>query len=411
MLAIKNKEECCGCSACVNICPVQCIAMTADNEGFLYPEINKGKCICCGLCEHVCPFKIKEPIKKKKPEAYGVKAKDNDLRELSSSGGCFSLLAETILHKNGVVYGAAMTEDFKAVRHRRVFSEDHLGSLRGSKYLQSEMGETFTLVKKDLDNGKFVLFSGVPCQIDGLRLFLQKEYDNLYCVDVICHGVPSPKLWKKYAEYQEKRFNGKITAVNFRKKKINWTNFGIVVDGDRVQYYKSLDEDPYLRMFLHNVCLRPSCYNCNSKIAEAMSDITVADFWGVIGVSKTLYDDKGVSLVLTHTEKGKRLLDSILHLTKHEHVPFEEAIKQNHTYYESIDKPAARDQFYSDLDTIEFDDMIQKYASIGLKEKIVIKFRQSTLYSLYRFLRWGGGVERFDYGLFFIIIVQDDVDA
>ncbi|MGN0811936.1 MAG: Coenzyme F420 hydrogenase/dehydrogenase, beta subunit C-terminal domain, partial [Candidatus Coproplasma sp.] len=271
--------------------------MAQDEEGFLYPQVNESNCVNCGLCESVCPFEKIEPARLAKPISYAVKIKDFEIREKSSSGGFFSVLANEIIAQNGVVYGAAMCEGNKSAQHIRVDSFKGLEALRTSKYLQSAMNDIYKQVLADLKIGKKVLFSGVPCQINGLRLFLRKEYENLLCVEVICHGVPSPALWKKYVEYLEKKYTADIQDVNFRSKKHGWNKFGLTVKGDNIEQYESAGDDPYMRMFLRDYCLRPSCYDCNAKRLESMADLTIADFWGINNVIPEFNDDIGVSLV------------------------------------------------------------------------------------------------------------------
>lgn len=208
---------------------------------------------------------------------YAAYAKDESLRMASSSGAVFSLLAEQILSREGVVYGVAMSLDCKSAEFIRVDTIDDLFKLRGSKYLQARVGSTYNRVKKDLEAGFDVLFSGVGCQINGLKAFLNKTYDNLFCVDVICHGVPSPALWKKYVEYMEKQNESQMVSVNFRCKDDSWQNFGMKELGkDKKEVYISKDIDPFMQMFLRNYCLRPSCYDCTAKKVK-MSDVTIAD--------------------------------------------------------------------------------------------------------------------------------------
>lgn len=203
MINVTKKHKCSGCSACANACPKKCISMRPDIEGFVYPEVDMRKCVECNICTQVCPFINPYPISKSK-QAYACKSKDETVRISSSSGGIFSLIADYFLDRGGVVFGAGFDENMKLV-HQSVDTKEALKLLRGSKYVQSDMGNCFSEAKMLLDDGKLVLFSGTPCQISGLRHFLNKGYDNLFCADVVCHGVPSPSVWKSYVSYQEKK--------------------------------------------------------------------------------------------------------------------------------------------------------------------------------------------------------------
>lgn len=246
-----------------------------------------------------------------KPEkVYACYNKDKDVRLSSSSGAVFSSLAEYVLNKNGIIYGVAMSEDCYSAEFIAVTDQNGLSKLRGSKYLQAKVGDIFKKVKEELQADRLVLFTGTGCQVNGLKKFLGKDYGNLICMNVICHGAPSPKLWKKYAQYQENNNGGKLKEINFRCKDENWTNFGmkevlrdIPVDSVK-KLYISKDKDPYMQMFLRDYCLRPSCYDCLAK-KQKMADLTIADFWGINDVAPEMNDEMGTSLVLIRTDKGQ----------------------------------------------------------------------------------------------------------
>lgn len=249
-----------------------------------------------------------------KPEkVYACYNKDKDVRLSSSSGAVFSSLAEYVLNKSGIVYGVAMSEDCYSAEFIGVTDSEGLTKLRGSKYLQAKVGNTFKSVKKELQAGKLVLFTGTGCQVNGLKTFLGKDYDNLICMDVICHGAPSPALWREYARDQEKKMGGKLKEINFRCKDDSWVDFGMkevpsTIPEDSVKkFYISKDKDPYMQMFLRDYCLRPSCYECMVK-KEKMSDLTVADFWGIKDVAPEMNNGLGTSLVLIRTKKDKKYL-------------------------------------------------------------------------------------------------------
>lgn len=379
-----EKSLCCGCSACVQACPQQCISFIEDEEGFLYPKIEKSLCIKCELCKKVCPFQVTTPLRTFVPETYGMKSRDKKILENSSSGGVFSLLSKKIIEEGGVVYGAAMTDDMKGTHHIRVSSAKELPLLRGSKYLQSEMKGCFKQVKEDLKSGNKVLFSGVPCQIDGLKLYLNKSYKNLICVEVICHGVPSPLLWRKYVENLETRLGAKISSVNFRKKKHSWNEYGLLVNGENISQFQSLNQNSYLQMFLKNYCLRPSCYTCNAKKIESMADITIADFWGVQNIAPELYDSMGISLVFIQSCKGRELFEKMKDLTVFKSVDFDRAIQSNPAYHKSALKPKTRNVFFKELHTYGYKYVAKKYGHLTKKEKIIRLLNRTPALKVYR---------------------------
>ena len=295
---------------------------------------------------------------------------DNNIRKDSSSGGIFSLLAQQF----EVVYGVAMTEDCYGAEFVRI--EGDISPLRGSKYLQAKVKDTFTRVKKDLEDGKHVLFSGTGCQINGLYLFLQKEYQNLCLVDVICHGTPSPNLWRRYVAYQESKY-GKLKNVNFRYKDEGWDNSRIKEN----QLYISKDKDPFMRMFLRDYCLRPACYQCKIKHYKK-SDITIGDFWGIEEIAPEMSDGMGTSLIITRTEKGQELFNKIKKKLKWKEVCYEDGVRGNSAEYSSVIRPSERGVFFNDLLRLSFEEMKKKYAAdieesllkrLFIKIKMVIK--------------------------------------
>ena len=274
----------------------------------------------------------------------------NEIREKSSSGGVFSALASQF----EVVYGVAMTKDCYGAEMIRV--EGDISPLRSSKYLQAKLGDSFKRAKEDLILGKGVLFSGTGCQINGLKNFLGREYDNLFCVDVVCHGVPSPKLWREYVKFQESK-HGKLEQINFRAKEECWKKFGIKEN----HLYIPRGKDPFMNMFLDDFCLRPSCYNCRAK-KYRLSDISIADFWGIEQVAPEMNDGMGTSLIIVRTEKGQKLFDSIKEKLNWKEVDYNNAIRENPAEYRSAIRPLQRDMFFSDLQSRSFKFMIRKYA-------------------------------------------------
>ena len=301
-------------------------------------------------------------------KTYAAIYKDKEIRENSSSGGIFSVLAD----KFDVVYGVAMTDDCYGAEMIRV--EGDISPLRGSKYFQAKVGDAFKLVKKDVVEGKKVLFSGTGCQINGLSMSLGKDYPNLILLDIICHGTPSPKLWREYAKYQEKK-HGKLESVNFRCKDDSWVDFGVKEN----QLYISKDIDSFMRMFLRNYCLRPACYECHAKHYKK-SDMTIADFWGLENVAPEMNDGRGTSLVITRTEKGQELFESIKSKLKWKEVSYEEGVKGNPSEYSSVARPQQRNIFFEDLEKLPFEEMEKKYAAdikVSLPRKVVRKIKRT----------------------------------
>lgn len=302
--------------------------------------------------------------------AYAAYSKDYEIRRISSSGALFSLFAEYVLSLEGVIYGVAMTNDCRGAEFIRVECIEELSKLYGSKYLQASMGNTFKHVKQDLENQILVLFTGVGCQINGLKIFLGKEYENLLCIDLICHGVPSPHLWKKYVNEFERANKAKLKSVNFRYKNTRWTDSKIErKDGEKYDIYVSREQDPYMQMFLRNYCLRPSCYECAAK-KKRKSDITIGDFWGIENVAPEMNDNKGISIVIVRTDKGAKLFDAIEDKIFLKSVTYKEGVKANSAEYESVKRPVQRDMFFNDMNTMTFTKLKNKYVSIYLRRKV-----------------------------------------
>lgn len=378
MIVLKDKQQCCGCSACAQVCPKKCIAMQPDEEGFLYPQIDQAACIECGLCEKVCPM-LQSPAEdtNNQPKAYAAYNKDETIRLQSSSGGVFTLLALQTLQNGGAVFGAVLSTDCKSVHHTMVSNEADLAKLRGSKYLQSEIGVCYEQAQTFLHQGKPVLFSGTPCETEGLKTFLRQDYDNLTCVDLICHGSPSPKLWEKYVEYQKKENGQTVKEVYFRHKKYGWQEFSVKLRFENnTEYIQKLNKDSFMQMFLQNLCLRPSCYVCEFKKKNRVSDITLADFWGSGRVCPDMDDDKGLSLVVVHSAKGGKLLEEIKGKMELREVPLEDALRGNPSMTHSCKKPEKRDEFMQNMLTWsipQLEKMYVKKPSFLAKIKRLVK--------------------------------------
>lgn len=337
---------CCGCTACYAVCPKGAIMMQEDYEGFKYPVVDKNKCIDCGLCCKVCPLDKKLENVIAPAASFACTAKDGNFAKQSSSGGVFPLLANMFAEQQAVIYGAAFDNNWM-VKHIRVNDIDELKKLYTSKYVQSDMGDSFKQVKHDLDTGKEVLFAGTPCQVAGLKSYLSKEYNNLTTVDFICHGVPSPSVWQSYIKEKAVNLNSKIIDISFRNKKDGWKNFGFMFKTrDGKEIYERANDNIYMQGFLKNLYLRPSCYDCKFKTLNRASDITLADFWGVEKMLPEMETAKGVSLCWASSEKGKNILIEVLEQTVYKKVDLNEAVKYNSAAVKSVSIHKNRDKFF-----------------------------------------------------------------
>lgn len=302
---LASSIDCSGCGACASACPKMCIQMREDKEGFLQPAIDKNKCIKCHKCEKVCPILNPETIDDRfETLPYAAINRDEEIRGKSSSGGVFYALAKWIIVQGGVVFGARFNENWEVV-HSYAETLEGIIPFMGSKYVQSRIGVTFRQAKGFLEDGRWVLFSGTPCQLGGLRAFLGKEYDHLLQVDVICFGVPSPGVWQSYLKEIVKQ-SGKITSISFRDKGKGWKHYQckIVTSNESC----AQDEGLFLRGFLKEAYLRKSCHSCHFRFYHRNSDITIADYWGVDTYCHELFDDKGTSIVFVHSERGEMAL-------------------------------------------------------------------------------------------------------
>lgn len=353
MINITDKHYCCGCSACSSICPKHCITMQADNEGFLYPKVNEADCIDCGLCEKVChelhPFE-----ERKLQKVYAAINKDEEVRLKSSSGGIFYLLAEKTIAEDGVVFGARFDEQWQVVIDYAETMEG-VKAFMGSKYVQARMETAYTDAKRFLTEGRKVLFSGTPCQIAGLRHFLRKPYDNLLTVDIICHGTPSPKVWGMYLDEVVTAGRKAINDVQFRNKSNGWKAFNFTMEYNKDEKSVSLcshhQQNHFMRAFLRDMILRPSCYQCQAKSGRSHSDITIADFWGINTEMPEMDDDKGTGLVLINTDKGQAALD--WSKTNHKETTADVALAHNPAYSRSVAEHPKRAGFFACIDDTE----------------------------------------------------------
>ncbi len=380
MKCIVARELCCGCSACFSICPKKCIKMKEDKNGFLYPVIYEEKCINCGLCKASCPIQNtyhKHENKLNKLKSYIAYNKNNSIRESSSSGGIFTALAECILNDGGIVFGVVLDEQYKAV-YMCVEKTEELWKLRGSKYMQSDMKNVYNEVKCFLNKGRKILFSGTACQIEGLKCFLKKDYDNLITVDVLCHGVPSPKVWMRYLEGQKKKNKGSIQNINFRDKSTGWKDYSLKISFDTTEYKNIYYRDNYMRMFISDICLRKSCYNCKFKELYRNSDITLGDCWEIDNIRPDENDNLGVSIILLHTRKGENILKKIekdLVLIEED---VEKIVPSNSDARKSVKENPKRDKFFDKLNAGYSIDRLMKF----VKPNILIRGINKMKYTL-----------------------------
>ncbi len=363
------KNDCCGCYACKNICPKNAIVMEEDEKGFLYPVVNDNKCIECKLCEKICGFKIKIRENKEDLKVYALKA-DDDIRLQSTSGGAFTLLSDVLLEKGGVIYGAVMDENLK-VKHIRADNSEERNLCRGSKYSQSDISDMYLSVRKDLEDGKYVLFTGTPCQVDGLNRFLSNaDKNNLLLVDFICHGVMSPLLFRKYIKFIEKKRKKKVVKYFHRPKDYGWNHNEKIVFSDNSFEIRTRLSTIWKEIFYKNAGLRPSCFSCSYTNLKRPSDITIGDFWGIDHVDSEFYDNKGVSLVIINTKKGREWFDSIKEKCVYCEKNISDAVKKNPNL--EMPSPYKVDQeiFWDDFHKYGIEYIAKKYGGYTVINRI-----------------------------------------
>lgn len=380
-------EKCTGCGACVQRCPKQCISWTTKEFGFHYPQIDKKACVDCGLCEKVCPMdKVLEmPLTQK---VYAAVHKDPDVLSKSTSGGAFTAIADVVFSYRGIVYGAAMLDDMQ-VKHIRTNSENEFAALRSSKYLQSDTGSTYQMVEQDLKKGKVVLYSGTPCQIDGLKCFLGKRYENLYTADIVCHGVGSQAYFDKYMGFARERY-GKIKALRFRSKEYSgWSCGGVVVVASS-GYLKKIPyrdfDNYYYSYFLSGDIYRKSCYSCKYANTRRVGDFSLGDYWGVEALNLPLKTENGCSLLLVNNERAMRLLDTVAELDKVE-TTIEQAAHCNKQLNNPSSMSESRQKRIEEYETMAGEQIQKNY--LNTHRKTVVKGQLKALipYKLRLFIR------------------------
>ena len=369
MIQILDKTKCCGCTACANICPQKCISMQYDVEGFMYPFVNLEKCIDCHACEKVCPFYKQQGAKEAKTLYCAVQYMNEVKRMTSTAGGAFSLIADALIEQNAVVYAVGYEE--MVVCHKRVTTQDALLELRGSKYVQSNLKDCFLKIRNDLKAGRIVLFVGTPCQVQGLRNYIGDNQD-LFLIDLLCLGVSSPRLFAEYIEYLDSKYHNRVKEVQFRNKHYGYATPNIRVYFRDGKYIEQIyDSKVHANLFFkHYYNARPSCYECQFREIPRVSDFTIGDFTEIGKFSKKMDDDKGTTKMWVHTEKGKKLLDTL---------SFENKIlilEENASNIlggpkKQIKKPENREQFFDDSKTMKYSALIKKWEPNTAKGELV----------------------------------------
>lgn len=392
MICLSKKEECCGCTACFNKCPQNAISMQYDEEGFKYPSIDKEKCIDCNLCEKVCPVIHKEK-NTEKTEGYIIRNSNKQILFESTSGGAFTAIAEYVLNNGGIVYGAGYDQQMNVVC-KEANDSLKLSEMRGSKFVQSDLGKVFLDINKKLGEDKYVLFSGTPCQIAGLIGYLQKRPKNLLCVDFVCRGVPSPKLWENYIDYMEKKYNSKIVGARFKHKTYGYHASSMKIDfSNGKTYYGSGRIDPFMKAFVREMSSRPSCSACSFKGVERLSDITMFDCYEYSKITGEKDDDKGYSSIFVHTEKGRVIFDNIKDGIEYQSVSIDKLVTRNGVMVYNSAKPhKKRNEFYEIASKQSIDKAMQEIEPITFKDKMIEKtkvflFKTGLIKFVHRFAK------------------------
>lgn len=378
--------DCVGCRSCEQSCPSKCITIVENSEGFLYPVIAEDVCVKCGVCLKKCPINMTEKEEHHPLEAYALKAKDKSFLFNSASGGASDVAVKAVLDRGGYAYGAAYDENF-SVSHIEVSDEEGRKRIQSSKYVQSDLKDTFSKAKERVENGEMVLFTGSPCQIAGLYAFLGRDYDNLYTIDLICHGVPSPKFLQKYFEYQERRMKGRIVYFNFRSKdKRGWGTQYLLKTKTKTKT-KTLALDKYGKHFMDGDCYRESCYKCKFANLNRPADLTVGDFWGINRCHPEFSSPLGVSSVLVNSKNGKQLLELMKKNAEILPVSVNDVLIKQGNLVKPTMRTNIRDGFYKKINSDTFIEKLQ--VGIQVKERVKCILPRTVIEQLKR-INWRG---------------------
>lgn len=392
MIDSLEKSRCTGCSACYCACPFESIEMKVDEEGFWHPAIDRDMCNECNICEDVCPVlnKLERSSNFSPPQVFAVWSLDEDVRLTSTSGGFFTELAKAVIGRRGYVVGARYNERH-LVEHCIVNDYEGLSYLKQSKYIQSDVGLSYKKIKDLLDTDNYVLFCGTPCQTAGLQSFLGREYEKLLVCDFVCRGVNSPKVYLRYLDMLQIRYKSVIRKITFKYKGFGWNRFSTLVEFENGRrYIKDRYHDPYMLGYIeHNYYMRPSCHNCQFKLLPRLSDISMGDFWGISETRPHLDKDKGTSLILINSEKGKGFFELVKPGVFFEECTFKEASNSNACIFESPLANSRRDNFFRDLDSMPFDQLIKYYCRDSYSKRRELRlFSQNLKKRLIKALKW-----------------------
>ncbi|WP_238915446.1 Coenzyme F420 hydrogenase/dehydrogenase, beta subunit C-terminal domain [Clostridium sp. YIM B02555] len=362
MIVYSDKKHCCGCSACYNICPKECIEMLQDEEGFLYPRIDEKKCIKCNLCSKVCPYNNEKKYNDiEEPKAFACIHNDREVVKKSTSGGAFTAIAESICKEEYVIFGAALNDNVR-VEHKYITDIKDIDLFRSSKYVQSDISKSLKDAKTFLDKGKKVIFTGTPCQIAGVKSYLRKDYENLITIDLVCHGVPSPLVFEKYKEYMEKIHNSRIKHVNFRDKAKKWDEHNMTIKFENgAKYTKRGVDDAFEVGFYKHLYHRPSCHQCPFSRIPRVGDFTLGDLWGIDEIIPQINNQQGISLLLFNTKKSEAFVEEIKKRANLIEINLNDAVANNKNLIKCTEESPNRIEFMNDMQIMKYSQLKEKY--------------------------------------------------
>lgn len=373
MIDIQEAKNCCGCTACASICPKSAIQMKSDKEGFLYPYIEKSLCVNCSMCDRVCPVLHKDKIIEE-TKGYIIRNIDEEIVRQSTSGGAFTVFAEELLKDGACIYGTGYDENMKVIC-KEANDSRALEEMRGSKFVQSYLGNTFIKIREQLKEKKSVLFTGTPCQVSGLIHFLGEKPENLWCIDFVCRGVPSPGLWDNYVQMMQNKYKSKMVGARFKNKTYGYHATTMKIDFENGKtWYGSGRIDPMMKAFVNELASRPSCGDCKFKGEKRLSDITMFDCYEFQQIMEMKDDDKGYTSLLIHSKKGEELLNRIKDKIICYEVPIEKLITKNGIMVNYSARPNKnRDVFYRIVENHTISRAIDEVSPITYKDYIIEK--------------------------------------